>query len=78
MTEIECVMQCSEGALMDPLDGSTYIPAKKLNDGTKKWYRCRVCGGIFCLDKMSREWQFSAETYTELVEKGLIKDYLKD
>ena len=70
-------MQCEPDALMRPLGVEEYPPAGKTNDGTKKWYKCDHCNGIFCLDKMSRRWQFSAETYTELVQKGLLDNYLE-
>jgi len=70
-------MQCEPGATMRPLGATEYLPAGKTDDGTKKWFKCERCGGIFCLDKMKRRWQFSAETYTELVQKGLLNDYLK-
>ena len=78
MSKLECVMQCKPGALMETLDLHMYLPARKTNDGTKKWYRCVECNGIFCLDKMTRRWEFSAETYTELVQKGLLNDYLEE
>ena len=47
-------------------------------DGTKKWYVCSGCGGVFCYDKVSARWQMSPKTYTEFVKKGLIKDLLNE
>ena len=75
---LECVMQCEPGAVMQPLDPSLYPAARHTDDGTRKWYRCDNCESIFCLDKMTRRWKFSAETYTDLVEKGLLKDRLEN
>jgi hypothetical protein len=76
--KLECVMQCEPEAYMEPLDPSLYAAARQTNDGTRKWYKCENCGSVFCLDKMTRRWQFSAETYTDLVEKGLLKDRLQN
>jgi len=75
--QLECILQCEPGAYMVPLSIKEYAPAGKTDDGTKKWFKCGKCGGIYCLDKMTRTWQFAAETYTELVEKGLLNDYLE-
>ena len=73
---LDCVIQCEPGASMEPLDPSIYPPARQTEDGTRKWFKCDKCGGVFCLDKMTRSWKFSAETYTDLVERGLLKDRL--
>lgn len=48
------------------------------NDGTKKWFVCSECEGVFCRDKVSQSWQLSAQTYTLFVEKGFIKDRLSE
>lgn len=45
-------------------------------DGTKKWFICGECGGIFCYDRVMARWQMSPKTYTEFVKKGFIKDLL--
>lgn len=50
---------------------------EKTNDGTKKWYFCTECSGAFCRDKVKQVWQLSAETYTQFVQKGWIKDQLE-
>jgi hypothetical protein len=47
-------------------------------DGTKNWYLCSECKGVFCLDKMRGIWQLSPQTYTDFVQKKLIKDMLED
>ncbi len=46
------------------------------NDGTKKWFLCEECEGVYCLDKMKSKWQLSPATYTKFVELGLIEDRL--
>lgn len=47
-------------------------------DGTKKWYKCNSCKGVFCKDKLTGQWQLSPATYSTFVEKGYIKDQLLD
>lgn len=50
--------------------------AIKTMDGTKKWYKCNSCEGVFCRDKLKGEWQLSPNTYVKFVEKGWIKDLI--
>lgn len=73
---MECVIQCREGALMDPIGMEDSVESRKTHDGTKKWYKCRECGNTFILDKMTRSWEYTPDTYTHLVSIGVIKDYL--
>lgn len=53
-----------------------YQMANFINDGTKKWYFCNKCGGVYCKDKMTSAWQYSPKTYDSFVEKGIIEDKL--
>ena len=46
-------------------------------DGTKNWYLCSECGGVFCRDKIMKKWQLSPDTYTQFIKKGLIEDKLE-
>lgn len=74
---LECVMQCEPGAEMSIVDPVNYPQALQTNDGTLKWFICKRCDRLFCLDKITRQWQFSPETYTDLVEEGLLEDKLE-
>lgn len=53
-----------------------YHLAVLTNDGTKKWFHCEKCDGVYCLDKMKSKWQLSPATYTKFTESGLIEDRL--
>jgi len=55
-----------------------YYLSVHTNDGTKKWYKCENCNGIFCRDKMKKIWQLSPKTYNNFLEKGWIKDLLNN
>lgn len=45
-------------------------------DGTRKWYQCSGCEGVFCKDKMSGNWLLSPGTYDLFVARGWMKDVL--
>lgn len=53
-----------------------YYLAVKTMDGTKKWYVCSNCSGVFCRDKLRASWQLSPGTYLQFIEKGWIKDLI--
>ena len=61
-----------------PTDHAEYNLSVISYDGTKNWYICSVCKGVYCLDKMRGIWQLSPQTYTDFVKKKLIKDMLED
>jgi len=46
-------------------------------DGTRKWFVCNTCEGVWCLDKITKSWKISPETYTRFVEEGKIPDRLE-
>lgn len=76
--KLECIMQCEPDTEMSLVDPEVYPPARQTNDGTLKWFICNKCNRVFCLDKVNRSWQFSPETYTDLVEEGLLKNKLEN
>lgn len=69
-----------------PAEEDTLIPITEVNteyylsvltkDGTKKWYTCTTCKGVFCRDKLLAIWQISPYTYDKLIESNSIKDIL--
>lgn len=69
-----------ELAQLVPIDPSNveYNMSLKTNDGTKRWYTCTKCRGTFCRDKIKSIWQYSPNTYTDLVNKGFIENILED
>lgn len=67
-----------EGSLVIlPKTHPEYEMSQFTNDGTKKWYLCNECNCVFCKDKITSVWQYSADTYTRLVGEGSIKDKLE-
>jgi hypothetical protein len=46
-------------------------------DGTRKWFLCTKCEGVFCFDKLTRSWKISPATYTKFVQEGKIPDRLE-
>jgi hypothetical protein len=68
-----------EGSLVIlPDTHQEFYLVEKTDDGTKKWFYCTNCKGVFCRDKVRQIWQLSAETYTEFVKRGFIKDQLQE
>lgn len=61
-----------------PESNVEFYLVSKTNDGTKKWYLCQNCDGVYCRDKLLKTWQISAETYTRFVDSGLMKDLLRE
>lgn len=59
-------------------DHPEFVSVNLANDGTKKWFSCKQCGGVFCLDRLSKRWQLSPKTYDRFVRDGLIKNKLSD
>lgn len=47
-------------------------------DGTKNWYLCTQCEGVYCRDKLLKRWQVSPATYSSFVERGLISDKFEE
>lgn len=69
-----------EGAVLIPLpkDHKEYQQSIKILDGTRKWYLCTKCGCTFCKDKIREVWQYSPNTYSNLLEQGKISNKLED
>ena len=55
---------------------SEYRSTRLTYDGTRKWYLCSSCEAVWCLDKITRRWKLSPETYTRFVKEGKIPDKL--
>lgn len=55
---------------------SPEFSASQFSDGTKKWFECSKCGGVFVRDKLLGKWALSPKTYDRFVKEGLIKDQL--
>lgn len=79
VTCINCSTEDSESLLiMLPENHKEFYLARLTNDGTKKWYLCPKCEGVFCRDKVLGIWQLSPGTYTEFVKRGIIEDRLQN
>jgi len=46
-------------------------------DGTRKWFVCTDCAGVWCYDKVQKTWLMSPQTYTDWVKQGKIPDLLE-
>lgn len=75
--QLECPV-CLEATGMGILSVShpEFQMASFTNDGTKKWFFCPKCQGVFCRDKITARWQYSPKTYDLLVSRGQIEDKL--
>lgn len=76
MPTVECINCC--GVMIPlPADHEEYIQSRLTYDGTRKWFLCTECGGVFCKDKVTGKWNLSPKTYTRFVEEGTVEDLLK-
>lgn len=71
---------CSPGVTQSldilPTSNKEYQQTLLTMDGTKKWFYCNNCTGVYCFDKMRGIWQFSPDTYTKFLNEGKIIDRL--
>ncbi len=64
-------------SILDPTNEEFYI-TMLTNDGTRKWFSCSNCNGVFCKDKLNGRWQLSPKTYDLFLKLGMIKNLLED
>jgi len=67
-----------EKALLERLaiGDEEYYDSLKTADGTRKWFKCPVCTGVYCRDKVKARWLYSPKTYDRFVKEGVIKNKL--
>lgn len=79
MTKLDCPF-CTPEVTGTLVCLSTSHPEYQLSlmtsDGTKKWFLCECCEGVFIRDKMTAKWQMSPATYDQFVKDGIIEDRL--
>jgi len=71
-----CYPDTEETLIILPTTHKEFISCSLTEDGTRKWFLCNQCGGVFCRDKLTRKWQLSPITYDKFVNKGLVKNQL--
>lgn len=64
---------------LNPLPEShqEYVQLYLTYDGTRRWFECENCEGVFAKDKVTGGWLLSPNTYSKFVEEGKIEDRLK-
>ena len=75
MAELKCIY-CDSDLVVLPNDHKEFRSASLTYDGTRKWFLCKSCTGVFIYDKLTRSWKLSPSTYTRFVEEGKIPDKL--
>lgn len=68
---------CEGGLELLPSSHPEFVQAQHTSDGTRKWFICKSCTGVWCYDKILKSWFMSPQTYTDFVEQGKIPDVLE-
>lgn len=71
-----CYPDYEDTLILLPETHEEFIRCHLTEDGTRKWFLCQECGGVFCRDKITRKWQLSPLTYDKFMKRGLVKDQL--
>jgi hypothetical protein len=75
MSSLECI-NCGSNLELLSKDHKEYTLANLTYDGTRKWFLCSGCKGVFCRDKVTGRWGISPDTYARFLEEGVIEDIL--
>lgn len=76
MNKVDC-LYCDNDLDLLPDTHPEYKTLLSTSDGTRKWYICNKCAGVFCKDKQTGAWYVSPETYDRFISEGKIKDRLE-
>lgn len=77
MDKLGCPL-CDSELTKLPKDHPEYFRSIQIRDGTNLWLSCsnKECAAVFVKDKLRSTWNYSPQTYTNLVKKKIIKDRL--
>jgi hypothetical protein len=67
---------CGGGMQILPSTHKEFYTLNLSYDGTRRWFLCTKCEGVFGKDKVMNTWSISPDTYVRFVEEGKIKDKL--
>lgn len=75
MFDLSC-KYCEGNLEILPTDHPEYSQTQLTFDGTRKWFLCHDCKGVWCYDKVQKTWLMSPQTYTNWVNEGKIPNLL--